>query len=600
MRSKIRIAIILGFLTLCFILPVQAQNSRQQLKDSLHLVIEQSEGKDKLKAYARLYTLYMSDTGNKEAMDTLMTLFDRAEAEAVRQGNVSAQGMVYGNTVIALVNAGRYDEAISKIPGYLDFYKNNKLWRYYYQIHMQLITLYNLKEDYERASEAAGEMYDKAKAQNDKAGMGAALYATSTIYNVQKRFPEQEKCLRECISLLWETSGYDNILTQAYAYLCMSLRAQKRHAEALQLMPEYEKAIARFEKTIGRPDVAARVNYNTALMNNYIDTEEYDKAEIYLAKLEKMTNSSIINFEMLRAKALILQSRGKYKEALASIDSAMMEVQESEIDINSAKEIKIEILMRAGQVDEALDTYQEIIASNKELYDTEVSSRFDELRTQYEVEKHIAEKERNRHYFLFALGGCLILLILLICVFYYNRLITTKNRNLYKQIKEKDSLADELARVIQSSKAAASTTEPQETDPQETDAFVPSTEQCELVSQFREYLLSDNRISNIDISREGIISALRTNKNTLTEAVRAITGKSPMEYMRIMRIEEARKMLDEHSELTIEAIAFSCGFNIPSTFYRMFRKEYGISPTEYRKMQEEQEKSSQKDKMQQR
>jgi len=43
-------------------------------------------------------------------------------------------------------------------------------------------------------------------------------------------------------------------------------------------------------------------------------------------------------------------------------------------------------------------------------------------------------------------------------------------------------------------------------------------------------------------------------------------------------------MLDSHPEFTIEAVAFSCGFNIPSTFYRLFRKQYGISPAEYRKM----------------
>ena len=578
MEYKTYLTTLLYCFLLGLILPASAQNSLQHRKDSLRHALDHAEGIDKLRTYNRLYNLYMAEAGDDQKMDTLMTLFEQTEAEAIRQGNVKLQGMVYGNVIISFANRSEHDKIIEKAPAYLDFYIQHDLWRFYYQIHMQLITAYNLKGDYEQAAAEAGKMYTRAGERKDKAGMATALYATGIIYNQQKRPKEEEDCFRECIGLLWEVSGYDNILTQAYAFLCMSLRAQARYDELLLLVPEYEKAIARFEKATGRVQPEARGNLYVALMNTYIDIKEYDKAGIYLSKLEGSINNSISKFELLRAKALILQSRRDYRTALAAIDSAAVEAKESAFNLNAVRKIKMEILARMGHNDEAFGLLDEIIAANDSINNVEVNTRFDELRTRYEVEKHIAEKERNFHYFLFALGICLVLALLLAGVFYYNRVISTKNRKLYERIKEQDRLAEELSRMAQACESAASS----EALP-ETSDITATVEQHRLVARLREYLLSGDNLSNAEINRDEIISVLGTNKNLLTEAVRAVTGKSPMEYMRMLKLDEARKMLDHHPELTIEAVAFSCGFNIPSTFYRLFRKQYAISPAEYRK-----------------
>ena len=586
------IAILWGSL-LSLASPLSAQNSLQRQKDSLRQVIEHSEGIDKLRSYNRLYYLYMSEIADDQKMDTLLMLLNRVEAEAIKQGNAQMQGMVYGNAIIAHINRSEYDKVIEKAPAYLDFYIENGLWRFYYQIHMQLITAYNLKGEYEAAVEEAEKMYARAKERKDKAGMATALYATGIVYNSQDRWKEEEKCFRECIGLLWEVSGYDNILTQSYAFLCMVLRAQNRYDDLLQLVPEYEKAIARFEKAAGRAQPEARGNLYIALMNTYIDIREYDKAEPYLAKIEGLVNNDISRFELLRARALILRARGDYGKALAAVDSAMTRTPEADFDRNSLRRIKMQILARMGRYREADGLLDEIIAMNDTLKNVEVNARFDELRIQYEVEKHIAEKERNFHYLLFALAICLIFALLLAGTFYYNRMIALKNRKLYERIKEQDRLADELSRLAGTRRLKASP----EASPDESgetagaaDGLAPCSEQQNLVARLQEYLLSGDNLSDTDISRDDIISALGTNKNVLTDAVKAVTGKSPMEYMRTLRVEEARRKLDSHPELTIEAIAFSCGFNIPSTFYRLFRKQYGISPTEYRKMAKSQEK----------
>lgn len=595
---------------LLYLTPVAAQNNLQHQKDSLRQVIEHSEGIDKLRSYNRLYYLYMSEIADDRKMDTLLTVFGQAEAEAIRQGNTKMQGMVYGNLIISHINRNEYDQIIQKAPAYLDFYIKHEQWRLYYQIHMQLITAYNLKGDYTHAAEEAQLMFDRAKERKDKAGMATALYATAITYNVQDRWKEEEDCFRECIRLLWEVSGYDNILTQAYAFLCSSLRAQAQYDEILKLVPEYRKAIARFEKAAGREQPEAWGNLYVALMNTYIDTKDYDKAGEYLTKLDGIVNNNISKYELARARALIFQSRGNYSKALAAIDSAAVEVPESDFDLNATRKIKMEILARMGRIDDAFQLFDEIIATNDSLKNVEVNARFDELRTRYEVEKHIAEKERNFHYFLFALGICLVLTLLLAGVFYYNRVIAIKNRKLYERIKEQDRLADELAELERARRSEASGEvsvessgevsaefsgeasggEPGETTEASPAADAPGREQKNLVMRLQEYLLTGDNLLDTEVNRDDIISALGTNKNALTDAVKAVTGKSPMEYMRSLKVEEARKKMDAHPELTIEAVVFSCGFNIPSTFYRMFRKQYGISPAEYRKMARAQEK----------
>ena len=360
------------FLSIYFISAVPriaAQDNKQYRKDSLRQAIAGSEGKDKLRAYTRLSYLYMAEIADDLKLDTLMTIFDEIEAEAIRQGDVSQQGLVYGNKIIVFSNMQMHDEIIREAPAALDFYVANGLWNYYYQIHMQLIAAHNYLGEYEMAAQEAQKMYNVAKEQGDKGGMATALYATANIYNFQGRHEDQERCLRECIGLLKGTSGYGNILTQAYAFLCISLRAQEKHDEVFLLIPDFEKAVEDFEKDSGTIQYEARGNLYAALMNNYADTGDYDKAEYYLLKLQDQTFSNLSEYELHRTWAVITQSRGEYAQALANIDSAMVAIEGERFTLNEVKKLKMEILVQMGKTDEALLLFDEILETDREIHD---------------------------------------------------------------------------------------------------------------------------------------------------------------------------------------------------------------------------------------
>ena len=69
--------------------------------------------------------------------------------------------------------------------------------------------------------------------------------------------------------------------------------------------------------------------------------------------------------------------------------------------------------------------------------------------------------------------------------------------------------------------------------------------------------------------------------STLLPVFKKVTGYSPIDYLLHVRLSKAAEML-LRSEKTISEIAQECGFTDSNYFSRQFRKNYNLSPREYR------------------
>lgn len=550
---------------------VSASSGRQWKKDSLRLVVARSEGNDRIQAHEELARIYLSEVRREGALDTLLTIYDSLEADARRTGDATREGIVRSNRLGAYYSKSLFDKVIDTAPATLEFLAGNDLWKLYYQSSMLLADAHRRKGALEQSLQEAERFYSLAKERKDRGGMGMAQLTLSRTYAAQRRYEDSEACLRECIDLLQDETSHLNYLATAYNNLTTTLIGQERYDEALETARATEAVNRRYEEASGSPQPSAWFNLWLTCTDICRQTGRYDEAQKYVDRIDSITRGSV---KMYKERGHILYGKKRYREALEMLDRAGEE-SPSNLEV---KGLKLMTLAQLREADRAVELFSEVIGDLDKQHNEAFASRLDEIRTQYEVDKHIAQKERNRNYFLFALGGCILLTLLLGVAFYCNRVVTRKNIDLYKRIKEHDRLEEELAqqRILaeQAQKSAEETPA----------ALTGDRQQRELVDRLHDYLLRDRNLLRDELNRDDLTSALGTNRNTLTDAVRAVTGKTPMEYIRSIRIEQARHLLDRHPELTVEAVAYDCGFNAPNTFYRLFRKQYGISPAEYRKI----------------
>lgn len=100
----------------------------------------------------------------------------------------------------------------------------------------------------------------------------------------------------------------------------------------------------------------------------------------------------------------------------------------------------------------------------------------------------------------------------------------------------------------------------------------------QLVEKAVKYV--EENIARSDLSVEELSRELGMSRVHLYKKLSALTGKTPIEFIRVLRLKRAAQYLRE-SQLNVSEIAYRLGFNNPKYFSKYFKDEFGISPSEY-------------------
>ena len=97
--------------------------------------------------------------------------------------------------------------------------------------------------------------------------------------------------------------------------------------------------------------------------------------------------------------------------------------------------------------------------------------------------------------------------------------------------------------------------------------------------------LEKNRRYLLPQSMKQLSQTLKTNPKYLSQSINRNTNYNFRQFLNSFRIRDFKKLLldPEYKNLTIEGLAYKCGFQNKATFFNAFRAAEGMTPMEYKK-----------------
>ncbi|WP_300600780.1 two-component regulator propeller domain-containing protein [Niabella sp.] len=90
----------------------------------------------------------------------------------------------------------------------------------------------------------------------------------------------------------------------------------------------------------------------------------------------------------------------------------------------------------------------------------------------------------------------------------------------------------------------------------------------------------EKNIADPDFSVESLSQALFMSRVTLYRKLLTLTGKTPIDFLKTIRLKKAALLLSKSGK-SIAEIAYETGFNNPKNFTKQFKEEFNILPSRY-------------------
>lgn len=95
----------------------------------------------------------------------------------------------------------------------------------------------------------------------------------------------------------------------------------------------------------------------------------------------------------------------------------------------------------------------------------------------------------------------------------------------------------------------------------------------------------EENMADPNFSVEEMSEKLGMHRTNLYKKLQSLTGKTPSQFIRLMRLKRGKQLLSRGNVL-VSQVAYEVGFNDPKKFARYFKEEFGMLPSEYVKQQE--------------
>ena len=95
-----------------------------------------------------------------------------------------------------------------------------------------------------------------------------------------------------------------------------------------------------------------------------------------------------------------------------------------------------------------------------------------------------------------------------------------------------------------------------------------------------------DHLSSPMLSVDEMADAMGYRRSVFFKKVKALTGQTPADYIRTLRMQRAAEMLRSET-ITVAEVCYKVGINDPHYFAKMFKQQFGISPKKYQQGKKE-------------